>query len=295
VPWEQLEEKVAYGADYLDLVTRLLQRVRLADPWAGLWEAADLQWWWRRDRPSDREGQLFWLDGRNDPVAAVILTDWGRTWACDVITVPDGASTVFPTVWPRAMERMDALVAASVEVAAGDGNALMLEALATAGFMPTGEAGATSWLEAALRPQITRLASGFRLTSRAGAGARPHHLTGSRNGDRVAERLAQCSLYAPDLDLSIVAPNGDVAAYAMFWPDPITGVGLVEPLGTDSRYRRLGLARHLLTSGLDRLAARGCHWLKVSFETENSAARALYVGAGFATESTGRIYRRQPV
>jgi hypothetical protein len=31
--------------DYLDLVTGLLQRCRLADPTGGLWEAADYQWW----------------------------------------------------------------------------------------------------------------------------------------------------------------------------------------------------------------------------------------------------------
>ena len=38
------------GQEYLALVTDLLQRQRLADPVAGLWEAADLQWWYTRDR-----------------------------------------------------------------------------------------------------------------------------------------------------------------------------------------------------------------------------------------------------
>ncbi len=41
------------GHEYLALVTDLLQRQRLADPVAGLWEAADLQWWYTRDPHPD--------------------------------------------------------------------------------------------------------------------------------------------------------------------------------------------------------------------------------------------------
>ena len=52
----------ASGAEALDLVTTLLQRARMADPTAGLWEAADFQWWWRRPRRSDTLQQIFWMD-----------------------------------------------------------------------------------------------------------------------------------------------------------------------------------------------------------------------------------------
>src|SRR5215211_4840073 len=52
----------ASGLDHLALATELLQRARLADPEAGLWEAADLQWWWRTPRRSDAIEQLFWID-----------------------------------------------------------------------------------------------------------------------------------------------------------------------------------------------------------------------------------------
>jgi len=37
----------------LEAVTALLQRVRSAHPTAGLYEAADLQWWWRTPRSTD--------------------------------------------------------------------------------------------------------------------------------------------------------------------------------------------------------------------------------------------------
>jgi len=53
--------------------------------------------------------------------------------------------------------------------------------------------------------------------------------------------------------------------------------------------QRRGLARALLTAGLDRLAKRGARRLKVGYA--NDAARALYVGAGFRVTSTSRSYK----
>ena len=53
-------------------------------------------------------------------------------------------------------------------------------------------------------------------------------------------------------------------------------------------YQRRGLARALLTAGLDRPATRGARRLKVGYGTD--AARALYVGAGFRPTSTSRLY-----
>jgi ribosomal protein S18 acetylase RimI-like enzyme len=48
-----------------------------------------------------------------------------------------------------------------------------------------------------------------------------------------------------------------------------------------------GLARAVLTAGLDRLAKRGAP-LKVGYATD--VARALYVGAGFRVTSTSRSH-----
>ena len=40
-------------------------------------------------------------------------------------------------------------------------------------------------------------------------------------------------------------------------------------------------------------ASHGCVRLKVSFEADNPAARDLYLGAGFAPESTSQTYTNQ--
>ena len=111
-----------------------------------------------------------------------------------------------------------------------------------------------------------------------------------RNGEEVEARLRQCSLYDPALDLAVETAAGEVAGYALFWFDPVTKVGLVEPMRVEDAYQRRGLARALLTTGLDRLAERGARRLKVGYATD--VARRLYVGAGFDVISTDRLYSR---
>ena len=112
-----------------------------------------------------------------------------------------------------------------------------------------------------------------------------------RSGEEVEARLLQCSLYDPSLDLAVEAADGQVAGYALFWFDPVTEVGLVEPMRVEDAYQRRGLARAMLTAGLDRLAKRGARRLKVGYGTD--VARGLYVGAGFRVTTTSKSYSSQ--
>jgi ribosomal protein S18 acetylase RimI-like enzyme len=70
--------------------------------------------------------------------------------------------------------------------------------------------------------------------------------------------------------------------------EEVFGVLVREPMRVEDEYQRRGLARAMLTEGLDRLASRGARRLKVSYATD--AARALYVGAGFHVTSTSTSY-----
>jgi GNAT superfamily N-acetyltransferase len=94
---------------------------------------------------------------------------------------------------------------------------------------------------------------------------------------------------APLADLAVAA-DGRVAGYALFWFDPVTRVGLLEPMRVEDGYQRRGLARTLLTNGLDRLARKGALRLKVGFDSD--AARDLYLGAGFVQTSVDRTLIR---
>jgi GNAT superfamily N-acetyltransferase len=272
---------VVRGSEYLRLATTLLQRMRVAWPSGGIWEAADVQWWSRRHRSTDADGQVFWLaDG--EPVAAVIRTDFGLSVQCDVLV---GRASDRDLVWAEALRQADA----ATEFPVRDDDASAIAALTGAGYRADGSAGVVaSWLPAADRPPVPPLAGGFRLRSRAETPDRAHPLA-TRNSPGVAEHLRRCSLYRPELDLMVEAVDGQVAGYGLFWADPVTGVGLVEPMRTEDAFQRRGIASHLLAVGLKRLAQLGCQRLKVSSDIP------LYLRAGFrpSPSATATVYSRR--
>ena len=288
-----VDETTARGLEYLRLITRLANRVRIEDATAGIWEAADFQWWWRRERPSDEIAQLFWTDPSAAPEAAVVFTDWGATWACDPVVLPSRAEDLLRGVWSRALERMDEIPVDDVEITVRDGDDTLRALVIESGFSPSDEGHfIPTWMRAADVPQIAALADGFTLHDRREGHDRVHHMV-ARNGDRVEDRLSQTSLYRPDLDLWVEDAEGQVASYGLFWFDPVTGVGLVEPMRTEERYWRLGLARHVLTAGLERLTSLGASRVKVSYESNNPAAEMLYLTCGFRPGASERLYRRR--
>ena len=283
------------GRDYLALVTALLQRARLADPDGGQWEAADFQWWWRRDQHLEPSRATFWIDDRDTPVGAVVFTDWGDKWGCDVLTTPDNSTVAPEALWDHVFARMPSDPAKPVEIAARDDDAFTIALLAGVGFIGHDEVAVPCWMHAADRPAVATITDGYRLMSRATASAsnRPHHMI-LRNGPAVADRLGECSLYRPDLDLFVEAgSDGDavVAAYGLFWADPVTGVGLVEPMRTEDAHQNQRLGKHVLTAGVDLLAAFGCTRIKVTYMEGNDASRRLYVNSGFQPQSPSRAYR----
>lgn len=199
---------------------------------------------------------------------------------------------MLPEIWSCALERIDNMSLGDVGVTVRDDDDTLRELVLESGFSASEESFfVETWLELAHVPPIGELAEGFGLLDRLDLD-RPHHMV-ARNGDRVAERLSQTSLYRPDLDLWVEDTEGRVAAYGLFWLDPGTGVGLVEPMRTEEMYWRRGLARHVLTVGLNRLGSLGATRAKVSYESANPAAKDLYLGSGFQGQSSSREYRRK--
>ena len=274
------------GLAAVGAATSLLQRSRLADGDLGLWEAADVQWWWRTARRSDEVDQLFWTDAQG-PVGAVLATEFRGAWQCDSLLVP-GAPIEPELVWERTLEQATSLRPDPVEVPARDDDHSFVAFLRAAGFV-AGEPSAIAWLDANRRPAVTAPADGFALTDRRAAPQGSPHPMRGRNGDGVEDRLRQCSLYDPALDLAVEAPDGTVAGYSLYWFDPVTKVGLLEPMRVNDEFQRRGLARAMLTAGLDRLAQRGATRLKVGYTT--AIAGALYTGSGFRPTATTTWYR----
>jgi predicted N-acetyltransferase YhbS len=274
------------GLERLNATTTVLQRARRVDPLGGMWEAADVQWWWRRPRATDELALPVWSDDAG-PVAAAGLTAWGDTWQADVFTVPSIVDA--REVWTAALEAAAGHRGEALQVLVREDDAPLVNLAIKSGFAMTDELSGTTWMDADQRPAVAKV-DGFTIVDRATRADRPHPMI-ARNGASVEARLRECSLYDPTLDLAVEDSNGTMAGYALFWFDHTTRVGLVEPMRVENEYHRRGLARMLLTNGLDRLARAGARRLKVGFETD--AARNLYLGAGFVQTSVDRLLVRK--
>jgi ribosomal protein S18 acetylase RimI-like enzyme len=296
-----LTEQHRQGLHALEAATALLRRVRRAHPSAGLLEAADLQWWWRSPRPTDTLPQLFWFDDLGRPAAAVIATAWGSEVALDPIVLPGATPDWIAHVVQRGLAHAARSGLEAVEVVVDQADHVARQVLLRHGFA-TGGSGAdgcsdslsvtTAWLAAGERPPVSPLRAEYRLLSRLDTRPHAHHMV-QRSGPEVEARLRQTSLYRPDLDLVVLDRHEQVAAYGLFWFDPETATALVEPMRTEDDHQRQGLARHVLTAGIDRLAQAGAARIKLCFQPDNAAARALYLGAGFEPDKQAIVFSRR--
>ncbi|MEP7190526.1 MAG: GNAT family N-acetyltransferase, partial [Roseiflexaceae bacterium] len=267
-----MREQHRVGVHYLEAATALLQRVRSAHPTRGLYEAADLQWWWRTPRSTDNLRQLFWFDHLGRPEAAVIATDWGDRIALDPIVMPDATPDWVAHVIERGLAHASESGFGAVELEVDRADDVMRAVLVGHGFAIKEDGLVETWLAADARPAISPLHADYRLSSRRDTMLRPHHMI-KRSGPDVAQRLLQTSLYRADLDLLILDRDDNHAAHGLFWYDPETATGLVEPMRTEDDHQRRGLARHVLTTGIDQLAEAGAVRIKICFEPDNPASR----------------------
>ncbi len=287
-----MREQRLVGRDYLDASTVLLRRIRSAHPSAGLFEAADLNWWWRTSRSTDSVPQLFWFDDLGRPAAAVIATDWGDRIGLDPIVMPDATSDWVAHVVQRGLAhaRESGLNDIGVEVDRAD--VTLREELFGHGFEITDDGVVVAWLAAAARSEISPLPEDYRPCSRLDTMSRPHHMT-ERSGRDVETRLRQTPLYRPELDLVVLDGRDSCAAYGLFWFDSETATGLVEPMRTEDDHQRRGLGRYLLTTGIDLLARAGAERIKICYQPGNPAATELYRSVGFEPEKQTDLFSRR--
>ena len=238
--------------------------------------------------PTDSLGQLFWFDDDGLPEAAAVMVDFtdGSSALYDEVTfcplfMPDTDSDQVAHVVERGLTVASEYGFGSVELEVDQSDDVMHEVLAGRGFtMKEENVLAEAWMSAAARPGISSLHDDYRLATRAETRQRPHHMS-ERNPAFVEERLLETSLYRPDLDLVVLDSDDNSAAYGLFWYDPETATGVVEPMRTNDEYQRQGLARHLLTAGVDMLAKAGAERISIGYEPDNPASGHLYRSVGF--------------
>lgn len=95
-------------------------------------------------------------------------------------------------------------------------------------------------------------------------------------------------------ELVVVAPDGRLAAFLVYWIDPISHSGLFEPVGCHPDFQRQGLTKALMYAGLRCMAAQGMTLAMVVHEApdDNPAAAALYRSVGFTPKYASNEYRQ---
>jgi ribosomal protein S18 acetylase RimI-like enzyme len=88
-------------------------------------------------------------------------------------------------------------------------------------------------------------------------------------------------VYEDERDMVVTAPGGRIAAFCIYWLDPVNKVGLFEPVGTHPDYQRQGLGKAVLLESLRRMKARGMETAIISTNEGNAAAEKLYESVGF--------------
>lgn len=67
-------------------------------------------------------------------------------------------------------------------------------------------------------------------------------------------------------------------------------VGLVEPIRTEQPHQGKGLSRHVVASAIHKLVDAGSERIKVSYESDNTAAVTPYLGSGFEPTMTCSLW-----
>ena len=103
--------------------------------------------------------------------------------------------------------------------------------------------------------------------------------------------------FRPEFHLVGVAPDGTFAAFCHCFINPEdnarndTNEGWINVLGTRRGFRKQGLGRAMLLSGLHKLKAAGMETAKLGVDADNpSGALGLYESVGFTQKRTNIVY-----
>jgi ribosomal protein S18 acetylase RimI-like enzyme len=88
--------------------------------------------------------------------------------------------------------------------------------------------------------------------------------------------------YEPEMDLVAIAPNGELAAFCVCgFDDAEKQVGYTDPIGTHPDYRRIGLGKAIVSSGMQMLKTRNAKVVELGTSSDNLAMQGLAEALGF--------------
>ena len=104
------------------------------------------------------------------------------------------------------------------------------------------------------------------------------------------QTLQKAPTYRPDLDLVVVGPDGNFAAYCVVWWDEANRIGIFGPVGTHPAHGRQGLGKAMMREGLALLDGLKAKMAYVHCDLDEAPNR-LYESVGF--RECGRLYHWQ--
>lgn len=243
--------------------------------------------WWRvaDDDPHAVYAAHLWFDGPDSLVAFA----WPVDDQVDILVHPD-----YPTLhdWTLAWAEQrfrpsDESATASFRAWAFTGDAARIATLTARSYRRTASGLVTYGRATAGAPEPA-LPPGFVLRHVRGAEESEARAAVQRAAFEstwmTAERHARVlnsPTYRPELDIVVVAPDGEMAGFALLWLDEANQLGVFEPLGVAVAYQRRGLGRALMMEGLRRLQEHGAAFALVETGLAYEA-RGLYDASGFA-------------
>ena len=105
--------------------------------------------------------------------------------------------------------------------------------------------------------------------------------------ERGFRALRNAPDYLPELDLSVLDRNGGVASFAGVWYDDLNRIGILEPVGTIPKYRRMGLARAVVYEAMNKVIEMGAKKIFVGSDQQ------FYLSLGFKVMYYKEIWQKK--
>lgn len=99
-------------------------------------------------------------------------------------------------------------------------------------------------------------------------------------------RFMRSPVYDPQRDLVAVAPDGRIASFMIWWPDP-SGIAQIDPFGTHPEFHGKGLGNALVHHGLRAMRDAGMTLCRVITDEPRTGATSFYESVGF--QDVGRL------
>ncbi|MCD4670277.1 MAG: GNAT family N-acetyltransferase [Actinomycetia bacterium] len=108
----------------------------------------------------------------------------------------------------------------------------------------------------------------------------------NNDGEKAFASMRKAPDYKQELDLSIVDANDEVASFATVWHDESNQIGILEPVGTIPKYRKMGLGKAVIYEGINRIRKRGAKKMYVGTD------KKFYISIGFTIEYSKEIWQQ---